>query len=979
MSQALLIPPNSHFLKTLVNFFLEGRSLDENILKTWVIFPNRRSALFFKHYLREKKLNDTAGFFPRIFSFENLIDYLYVMLEEIPLSKGAEILRLLILLEVLKEETKERFEKNFFWGQKFLEVFEEFEKEGRIPQNLIYPPENLPPIAKEIFEKLLKVYSNYVSLLNQKGGLNTSSRLRRIVEILEKKSFKETPLANLIDEVWLVGFAGLRKIEERLFKAFLRDFDKTFLVFEALEPLPEVVENTLRLFGFNRNYQVLPKKYYEKEIKPPLIKFYCTVDPHLEIKQALDLIKKNPESPDEIAVVLSDPRALVPLIYQLEQKDFPLEVNVSLLCPMDNLPLNSLLIAVMKAQKEKNNGLYPTQSYLKVLKHPLLHHASFSGVLVWDQVIKDLERFLRDKGYIGVSLEEIESGFNGSYQEIIARIHQVFFKNWEKIEEPKDIAKSLKEVLDFLGLRHLVSQPQSSWQDIVLNNYLDVFETEILPLFEGDYFKPWSYPKENLFILLEHLLKTQKIPFFGDPLKGLQILGFLETRLLYFKKIILLDVNEGNLPPSSEFNPLLTDEIKRYLGIPVYHNELWDYYFIRLINAAEEVHIFYLEVEKANIQEFKEPSRFIHRLKWEKEKQGETPEETVIQPKVEIFSKKEGIPKTEKVKEHLFKYLSTEKVSRSYFETYLKCGAKFYFKYVMKLREPEKLGFKVEDPGKFLHKFFENFFKPYEGKSFLTSKIYDKTQIETQLENLWEEFEFKRKLDPLSHYLSKKIAFISVFRYLEFWINKEKEGQIKANRVLGVEKKVVYKDRLTLLDGRVLEPTFWGIFDFIIERKEEILKYLIMDFKSNPSYTPQPKKMKEFLEKFEFSDRYDLEGVRSVLEAFGNDLFNFQLFFYYYLFHQNKNFFISPEPDRYIINAGFIRPSHFKKPEVFLFNLKNKDWALVNQCFIPKAKRFLEWLINHLLFADKFYFTERDKFCEYCEYVSLCKNYRYLI
>ncbi|HBT03925.1 MAG TPA: hypothetical protein DEA54_03880, partial [Thermodesulfobacterium commune] len=135
-------------MKTLVNFFLDGRSLDESILKTWIVFPNKRSALFFKHYLKEKGGKNKAGFFPRIFSLETLVDYLYVMLEDHPCPTGTKILRLLPLLEVfpqvLSENVSESFEKNFFWGIKFLEVFEELEKEDTEPQNLVYPPENLP-------------------------------------------------------------------------------------------------------------------------------------------------------------------------------------------------------------------------------------------------------------------------------------------------------------------------------------------------------------------------------------------------------------------------------------------------------------------------------------------------------------------------------------------------------------------------------------------------------------------------------------------------------------------------------------------------------------------------------------------------------------------------------------------------------------------------------------------------------------------
>ncbi|MDK2861894.1 MAG: ATP-dependent helicase/nuclease subunit, partial [Thermodesulfobacterium sp.] len=232
---------------------------------------------------------------------------------------------------------------------------------------------------------------------------------------------------------------------------------------------------------------------------------------------------------------------------------------------------------------------------------------------------------------------------------------------------------------------------------------------------------------------------------------------------------------------------------------------------------------------------------------------------------------------------------------------------------------------------------------------------------------------------PLSHYLSKTITLASILKYFEFLRKKEEEKKIKAHKLLGLEKDLETKEDIVLCDGRTLNITFYGIFDFLIEREEEVRKYLIMDFKSNPSISPQPKKMKEFINKYSLPDKYDLESLCSILENFGDSLANFQLFFYCYLFYKNKQKFISSKVDNYIINAGFIRPSNFKEPEDFLFNLKKKEYAAVNQFFEKEAKSFLEWIVNHMLFSEKFYFTEKEDFCKYCEYLPLCKNYRYLI
>lgn len=985
MSEALVIPPNFHFLKTLCNFFLDLHSLtDEKILNVYLIFPNKRSCLFFKYYLQEKADFFSAGFFPRIFSWEEFIDYLYINLFEDPFPKVSEIYKIFCFLEAVNElETirKEEFEKYFEWGFKFIEVFEEFEKEGRIPQNLLYPPEELPFFAKKIFEDLKRFYLKYQQVLKKHGFSYSTYRLKEVVQFLKELRQKSQSLPEIlkeIEEIWFIGFAALRRIEEELLN-FIKDLvPNTYFIFEGWEPLPEVLKNTFK--ALNLKPRFISSEHKEINIIHPKISFYKAGDVHLEISEVVKLIEKPVKRPDEICIVVNDPDLVVPLLFQLENINLSLEINISLFYPIDRLLINKLFLSIIQAQKGKKENLYLVSDYIRVLTHPYVKKIKYLFSFHIPKIVKEVEEYLQRKGYLMISLEEIEREFP-YYEGFLKVFHDTFFRNLENITTFFEVSQVIKNLIILLKpLWEENLSTQISWENIVLRNYLETLETKVLTFFEEIRFGSLFQDKDLILKVLEYFLKTEKISLFGDPLKGLQILGFLETRLLSFEKIVVLDVNEGVLPPPQEFNPLLTEEIKRWFGIPIYRNELWFYYFERLIKSSKEAHLLYLVVEKSKTQEFREPSRFILKLKWDLERENSPIQEKILQRKMVVFSKKEGIPKDEKVKQYLLKYLKTESVSRYFLETYLKCGAMFYFRYILKLKEPPKEGFKIEEIGNFLHEFFEKFYEKLLGKEYKISDIYEEQKLKEIFENLWKKYEFEKKMDPLSHLFSKKVAMESIVKYFEYL--KDIETKVQQNILIGLEKEFLFRDNVKLNDEK-FQITFNGRFDFLIKRKEHHIKYLILDFKSNPAYTPYSKKAMEFIEFINSNnliEDFSLKTLNEMVDKLGKDLCNFQLMFYYYLFYKNKEKFIEPDLDFYIINAGFITPSDIKKPEKFLFNpSKPRDWAKIYNFFENKFIIFLEWLINHILFSDKFYFTENTELCKYCCYYIPCKNMMHIL
>jgi len=927
--------------------------------------------LFFKHYLSE--FQDSAlWFYPKVLSFEEFIEKLYVELNENPFPLSTDLGKVLLFYEVLKEENPSqdwRFLLN--WSFKFVEVFEEVEKEGKDPEDILYPPEGFPEIAIKFFEKLRYYYQKYSQELLKVKVSTFSQRLKSIAESL--KSLKEIPFE--VSQIWFVGFAALRGAELEIFKWFRYNLNNSYFVFETGEEVDPIIQKTTSELELEPSF--LEKSFfYDKDPRAPEIKVIKAPNLHLQVERAIEEVKCFSENPEKVAMILPNSTSLLPLIYSLQTKKEEVPINITLQYPITRLPLNQLLLLILKVQKNRSSeGLYETKDYLKLLKHPIIKEIKLKDEVGLNKLISEVEEFLKERGDIKVSPKTVEAEFV-ERKNALSVIHEVLFYSWEEIKTPFDLVHAVKKVFDLI--KPVISEliKEESLQGILLRNYLYVIETKILPVFEEKWIKNLGLRKEELLEVLEYMLLKERVPFTGDPLKGLQIMGFLETRLLNFEDIIILDLNEGYLPPTEDFNPLLTDEIKRYLGIPVYKNQLWQYYFNTLISRGKNITLLYVFKEKSGTQEFREPSRFLHQIKWKFEKHRKELKEENISFSIKGFQKSEGIKKTDSHREFILNYLSKREVSRYFIESYLKCQVGFYFKYVLRLERPKKIGIEAWDVGNFIHDFFQKVFEPYLGKSVSIKELWETQKPLELMEKLWEKYGFSKKMNKLVHFFAKKIAQKSIERYFEYLINKEVSGEVKETEVIGIEKSLRYKEQFEDTSLGICETiTLTGIADFIIKRKEGVNKYLIMDYKSNPYFSSGKRKVENFI-KTRFQKPFSENDPYQLYDELGNA---FQLVFYYYLFYKNRSLFIKNEKEFFVINCGFITPTDLRSPEKFVFGDKKKKFPEIYRFFEKCFPLILKGVFSHMLNADVFAFPPDDSVCKYCEYKAPCKNYKYLL
>lgn len=186
--------------------------------------------------------------------------------------------------------------------------------------------------------------------------------------------------------------------------------------------------------------------------------------------------------------------------------------------------------------------------------------------------------------------------------------------------------------------------------------------------------------------LVEQLVAGMSVPFEGEPLGGMQLMGPLETRALDFKHIVILNANEGVFPRRSAGSSFIPPELRRAFELPTYEYKdgVWAYYFYRMIARAEDVWMVYDSRQEASGGG--EPSRFISQLKYMYGGQCSY-EELVADSQLCETAVPDVIPKTEEDIELIF----SKPFSASKIQNYVKCPAKFYYQVVCGLKDEDEL------------------------------------------------------------------------------------------------------------------------------------------------------------------------------------------------------------------------------------------------------------------------------------------------
>lgn len=362
---------------------------------------------------------------------------------------------------------------------------------------------------------------------------------------------------------------------------------------------------------------------------------------------------------------------------------------------------------------------------------------------------------------------------------------------------------------------------------------------------------------DTYFRLLKRVTDTITIPFHGEPLSGLQIMGVLETRALDFDRLIILSMNEGIFPLRKAANSFIPYNLRRGFGLPTYEHQdsVWAYHFYRLIYRASHVSLLY--DTRSNGLQTGEVSRFVHQLHYHYEEP--------IQNKLVVYNVSSSktpalqVAKTEEVMNRLVAFRSggTRAISASAVNTYLDCPLKFYFSVVEGIREEEEVSETIESNvfGSILHKVMEELYQPFCGKmvtaDLLKAIRKDTPMLTGAIARAFAEIFFKtdivRPLTGQNFLIGEMIR-----KYVEKVL--ERDAKLTPFRYIESEKQI--KCLFPLTDKSNIQLK--GFIDRIDEVRDTVR---IIDYKSGSGTT-------QFTSVEALFDKEDTDRSKAVMQVF---------------------------------------------------------------------------------------------------------------
>jgi RecB family exonuclease len=701
-----------------------------------VVFPSRRACVFMQDSIANEAA--TATWAPALYAIEDFVPTLQSLNVLDPISLTFELFP--VYQALFPHETFDQF---YAWGQLMVADFEEVDRHlvdgEKIFQNLA---------------ELKRIDTTIDAWLNEDGKL--SPHQEAYMRFWESLGLLHTRLQQRLKVQGMASPAmALRQLAERLAasKPALQWKKVIFAGFNALTPAEEKMILALMHWELADCYWDLDEWYVNQDRQeagkffralqqrweaamPQLKGHWKWIGQHLrqEPKQltiiavpkrvgqakaaGLLLAEAGTQyAPESIALVLPDENLLFPVLHSLPPS--LLDVNVTMGYPLRNTPLYGLVEAVLtlheNAARLRPGGtgepIYYFRDIVTILRHPYVHSlASADSRATMHEITQG-------------NLIYISPGFFLKFAP--DHLLRFLFAPWSNLQ---DAVSYLLELFQRLKIAFEARQKTE--------NPLPTVETEILFQFhsitqklQGKLGKYLDEKDLHTFRrIYKEVIIGASVPFAGEPLKGVQVMGMLETRVLDFERLIVLSVNEGILPPKQQQNSMIPYSVRKAFGLPNYEEKdaVYAYHFYRLMQRAADVHlIFDTEPDSLGGGEL---SRFVAQI--EAELTTANPglvirHETFTFPAAPEEIQPIEIQKDEGLMQLLKEFGSVKGFSPSALNTYLNCPLQFYYRYLLKLREKEQPEETLEDNtfGLVLHGALEQLYQPWKGKTIQAADI----------------------------------------------------------------------------------------------------------------------------------------------------------------------------------------------------------------------------------------------------------------
>ena len=760
------------FIKQVINKIIISNGTD--ISKVIIILPNKRSRIFLKQEI--SKIVKKTIFSPLIYDIEEFMS----LVSGINKISETELLFEFynIYLNQTKKDNQQTFEEFISWAKTLLRDFSEIDRELCDTDSLFgylnafkdlthwsnYEEEtDLIKNYKEFWGKI-KLYHNDLKakLLNVGMGYQGLIYREACEQILSYTENRKN-----IKHIF-IGFNALSKSESEVIQEIVNsngeiywDIDKA-LINSDYNNASLFIESYLKEWPYYKknNIQVTSNEYKkEKNIQ-------ATGTPKNigQVKYVGELLHSmGKDELNNTAVVLGDEKLLIPLLNSIPSN--VKNINVTMGYPLKNSNVYSFFYLLINIHTKNQNSFY-YKSIISLVSHELISPILNNGL--------DLREKIRQGNLIYMSKKDIIDLDKENHL-----IYELLFSKWTNAVD--GISSCLK-LIDLIK-KYYSENPENDFINLELLYHINKIFLQINNSCEKlDYLKNIN----SLKIIFKELCEMNTSPFSGEPVKGLQIMGMLETRLLNYKNIIVTSVNEGILPVGNNNSSFIPFEIKKANELQTFKEKdsVFAYHFYRLIKRAQNIWLIYnTEPDAMNNGE---QSRFITQIEVEGIHSvnkniliSKTPVKQSVEP---------SYSKTKLVQEKLSSIVENG-ISASMLCLYAMDQIKFFETYILGLKE-EKIEETIASStiGNIVHDSLEIIYKGYVGKRL---KIEDLEKMNKLVSTTVKDV-IKNYMREENNNKGKNVIIIeTVKKYVERVIEIDRKVVENENdlRIIAVEKE----------------------------------------------------------------------------------------------------------------------------------------------------------------------------------------------
>ena len=717
-----------------------------NLAHTAVVFPNKRAGLFFNEYLAQE--SDSPIWSPAYVSISELFRSLS------PWEVGDPVKLVCELYKIFRRETQstETLDDFYFWGEMLISDFDDADKNRVDTDKLFSNLQDLRNIMDDYtfiddeqeeairqffqnfsIERRTALKERFISLWNVLGniykGFRESLASQNIAyegmmyrHVIEHLDVDKLPYEKYV----FVGFNVLSKVEHTLFTqlkdagkaVFYWDYDEFYMKENrqaVTHEAGEFIRRNLRDFP-----SPLSGELFKNLSKPKEVHYIASSTENAQARYLPQWIRNNLTTPEkETAVVLCNEALLQPVLHSLPAE--VKHVNITMGFPLSQTPVYSFLIALLELHTHGFNfksGRYTFQSVVTLLKHPYTRQLTGQAELLEKELTRN-NRFYPLPGELGKD-------------EFLTRLFTPLSGNLNLCIR---LSETLQQVASIYQANTSGTEDTDAFNQLYRESLFKAYTTinRFRTLIEED---ELTVQSETFRRLLVKVLSATNIPFHGEPAIGMQVMGVLETRNLDFRHLVLLSVNEGQLPKSGGDSSFIPYNLRKAFGMTTIEHKIavYAYYFYRLLQRAERITLMYnTSSDGLNRGEW---SRFMlqfliewpHPITRQFLEAGQSPQGT---SPITV----EKTPDVMRRMQSLFDVRTNPKAkfSPSALNYYLDCPLKFYYRYVAGLSAPDEVSAEIDSAtfGSIFHYAAEHIYKD------LTThgKVINKEALETLLRN----------------------------------------------------------------------------------------------------------------------------------------------------------------------------------------------------------------------------------------------------